>query len=112
MVASFDEGLCKGDAVLAAAIWRNLFDAKKDVDIELLAIITSYVRRVLSGLDRVSDETVYTGRVQFGWPLDEEPYVMHKSKFLERVMKEQEQDPRKSEKDVDEAKIDQRLNVA
>lgn len=88
MIAGFDEGLCKGDAVLAAAIWRNVFDAKKDVDVELLAVITSYVRRVLSGLDRVSDETVYTGRIQFGRPLDEEPHVRKESRFLEKAMKE------------------------
>lgn len=85
MTAGFDEGLCKGDAVLAAAIWRNLFDGKPDVDVELLAIITSYVRRVLSGLDKVSDETVYAGRVEFGNPLDEKPVVMRESKFLENL---------------------------
>lgn len=100
MTAGFDEGLCKGDAVLAAAIWRNLFDAKPDVDIELLAIVTSYIRRVLSGLDKVSDETIYAGRIQFGNPLDEKSIVMRESKFLEKLAEEQEKSPKEADKDV------------
>ncbi|KAL0635733.1 Serine carboxypeptidase 3 [Maublancomyces gigas] len=83
--ASFDEGLCKGDAVLAAAVWRNLFDSNPDVDIQLLAIITSYIRRVLSGLNKVSDETIYNGRIRFGNPLDEKPGVLRASRFLEEL---------------------------
>lgn len=85
MTAGFDEGLCKGDAVLAAAIWRNLFDSKPDVDVELLAVITSYVRRVLSGLDKVSDETIYAGRIEFGNPADETPFVARESSFLQKL---------------------------
>lgn len=93
MTAGFDEGLCKGDAVLAAAVWRNLFDAKPDVDIELLAVITSYIRRVLSGLDKVSDETIYAARIEFGNPADERPLVVRESRLLERLAKEQEKTP-------------------
>lgn len=101
MTAGFDEGLCKGDAVLAGAIWRNLFDGKPDVDVELLAIITSYVRRVLSGLDKVSDETVYAGRVEFGNPLDEKPVVMRESRFLEKLA---EKGPGEARQDIGERK--------
>lgn len=98
--ASFDEGLCKGDAVLAAAVWRNLFDSKPDVDVQLLAIITSYIRRVLSALNKVSDETIYNGRIQFGNPLDEKLGVLRASRFLEELA-EQEKSSREADKKVD-----------
>lgn len=88
MIAGFDEGLYKGDAVLATAIWRNIFDANPDVDVELLAMITSYVRRVISGLDKVSDDIISAGKIEFGSPTDEEPCVAQKSRYLEKVMKE------------------------
>ena len=32
VLLSYDEGLMKGDAMLAAAVWRNLLGAKEDVD--------------------------------------------------------------------------------
>lgn len=70
---------------MAAAVWRNLFDSNPDVDIQLLAIITSYIRRVLSGLNKVSDETIYNGRIRFGNPLDEKPGVLRSSRFLEEL---------------------------
>lgn len=104
MTASFDEGLCKGDAVLAAAVWRNLFDSNPDVDVQTLAIITSYIRRVLSSLNKVSDETIYTGRVRFGNPLDEKPTVLRVSRFLEELA-EQEKDSREAGKEVGEVLV-------
>jgi cytochrome b pre-mRNA-processing protein 3 len=85
MTAAFDEGLFKGDAVLATAIWRNIFNAADDVNIEVLAMVTSHVRRVLSKLGSVDDEVVLTGRVKFGLPSEEKPVVRQKSHFLERV---------------------------
>lgn len=88
MVAGYDEGLVKGDAVLAGAVWRNVFDADPDVDVELLAIITSYVRRCVAGLDKVDDEVIHAGKIKFGLPMEEEPLVKMRSKFLESVMKE------------------------
>ncbi|KAH0614686.1 uncharacterized protein H6S33_000322 [Morchella sextelata] len=88
MIAGYDEGLVKGDAVLAAAIWRNVFDADPDVDVELLAMITSYVRRCVAGLDKVEDEVVHAGKIKFGSPMEEEPLVKMRSKYLESVLKE------------------------
>lgn len=71
MIAGLDEGFVKDDAVLAAAIWRNIFDASESVDFEVLATIVSYVRRVIAGLDKIDDATLESGNIYFGRP-DEE----------------------------------------
>ncbi|KAG0641559.1 ubiquinol-cytochrome C chaperone-domain-containing protein [Tuber brumale] len=85
MIAGYDEGLCKGDAVLSAAIWRNVFDARPDVDMEALAMITSYVRRVVHGLDKVNDQVLNSARVTFGLPNEEAGMVRMESKFIETL---------------------------
>ncbi|CAZ83815.1 unnamed protein product [Tuber melanosporum] len=82
MIAGYDEGLCKGDAVLATAIWRNVFNARPDVDMEVLAMITSYVRRVIHGLDKVNDQVLNSARVTFGLPNGEVEMVRMESKFI------------------------------
>ncbi|CUS09027.1 unnamed protein product [Tuber aestivum] len=86
MIAGYDEGLCKGDAVLAAAIWRNVFDARPDIDLEVLAMITSYVRRVIHGLDKIDNQVLYSARVTFGLPNEEAATVRVESKFIGAIM--------------------------
>ena len=61
ILAAYDEGLVKGDAVLGAAIWRNLWKAShngpdgKDMDWTKVAWVVAYMRRVLSELSQVSE---------------------------------------------------------
>ncbi|TAQ87717.1 hypothetical protein B7494_g3949 [Chlorociboria aeruginascens] len=40
LIAAYDEGIIKGDTVLAAAVWRNMFKADENVDVRHLAQIT------------------------------------------------------------------------
>ncbi|EHY59513.1 Serine carboxypeptidase 3 [Exophiala dermatitidis] len=56
-ILAYDEGLLKGDAVLGAAVWRNLFRGQEDVDWEKVALVVGFMRRVISklGLMRVHD---------------------------------------------------------
>lgn len=68
LLLSYDEGLIKGDAVLATAVWRNLFRGKEGVDVGDLAVVTAYMRRELAGLAGVGDEVLAEGRVVFGGP--------------------------------------------
>lgn len=84
LVAAYDEGLARhrhplcadkissgeaeGDAVLAAAIWRNVFDARPDTDLAMLTAVTIYTRRILSGLDKLPDEIIMEAGVVFGDP--------------------------------------------
>ena len=65
VLLSYDEGLYKGDAMLAAAVWRNLFGAKEDVDFQKLAQVVSYMRREIQRLDKASDDDVANGQWKF-----------------------------------------------
>jgi cytochrome b pre-mRNA-processing protein 3 len=66
VILSYDEGLVKGDAVLATAVWRNLFNASDTVNVADLATITEYMLKELKTLGELQDETVTNGRIKFG----------------------------------------------
>lgn len=83
LLAAYDEGLVKGDAVLAAAIWRNVFKADEEIDVKNLAAIVSYMRRILRALDALDDSTVTGGRFVFSDPRDELDLVMKKSRVMD-----------------------------
>jgi len=83
LLAAYDEGLAKNDAVLAAAIWRNVFKADENVDVKGLALVVSYVRRTLKGLDALSDEKLTHAEVGFGSPKLEESVVKLKSAMMD-----------------------------
>lgn len=83
VLLSYDEGLVKGDAMLAAAIWRNLFGAKEDVDFQQLAQIVGYMRRELKRLDMASDDEVANGKWKFsGDPGEEAGNVKASSRLM------------------------------
>lgn len=64
----YDEGLIKGDAVMAAAIWRNVFKASENVDLADVAQVTAYMMRELQKLGNLDDITITGGKVNFGDP--------------------------------------------
>ncbi|KAL1796408.1 hypothetical protein ACET3X_004948 [Alternaria dauci] len=83
VLLSYDEGLMKGDAMLAAAVWRNLLGAKEDVDFEKLAQIVGYMRRELKRLDNATDDEVANGTWTFkGSPGDEASLVKAPSRMM------------------------------
>ena len=55
IIAAYDEGLVKGDAVLASAVWRNLFKGEEDVDWRNVAMVVGYMRKAVVELERVKD---------------------------------------------------------
>lgn len=61
IIAAYDEGLIKGDAVLGAAVWRNLWKASptgpdgKEIDWTGVAWVVAYMRRVLSELSKMDE---------------------------------------------------------
>ncbi|KAF2112666.1 ubiquinol-cytochrome C chaperone-domain-containing protein [Lophiotrema nucula] len=70
VLMSYDEGLVKGDAELAAAIWRNLFAGREEfMDYERLAQIVAYMRREIRRLELASDDEVASGE----WKFDRSP---------------------------------------
>lgn len=55
ILASYDEGLVKGDAVLASALWRNLFRGQEDVDWEKVACVVAFLRKAVAQAGRYND---------------------------------------------------------
>lgn len=83
VLLSYDEGIVKGDAVLATALWRNLFGGREDVDFEKVAQIVGYMRRELSRLDAASDDDVANGRWKFSaGPVQEATVVKAPSRAM------------------------------
>lgn len=83
VLLSYDEGLMKGDAMLAAAIWRNLMGSKEEVDFQELAQIVGYMRRELKRLENASDDEVVDGSWRFkGDPGEEANLVKQPSRMM------------------------------
>ena len=83
VTAAYDEGMMKGDAVLAAAVWRNVCKGDPDVDLVKLGCIVSYMRSVLSALENMGFDVI-KGDVVFGDPSSEISLVMMKSKMMDQ----------------------------
>ncbi|KAL9602918.1 MAG: hypothetical protein Q9179_002388 [Wetmoreana sp. 5 TL-2023] len=87
LLAGYDEGLVKGDAVLAAAVWRNVFAAREDVDFRGLGQVVSYLRGVLKGLEGMGDEEIAKGDIVFGNPSSQRKLVEEKSGMMDTLPK-------------------------
>ncbi|KAL2213396.1 hypothetical protein CC79DRAFT_1327274, partial [Sarocladium strictum] len=81
LLLAYDEGLIKGDAVLASAVWRNLFKGSPDVDPRSLVAIVGWLRAGLAELEALSDENVarraedtLKSSVSFYWETLEGPF--------------------------------------
>ena len=81
-MAGYDEGLVRGDAVLATAVWRNIFKADENVDFRGVGEVVSYIRGVLKGLEELTDENIASGEVVFGNPESERDGVLKKSRMM------------------------------
>ncbi|KID79849.1 Ubiquinol-cytochrome C chaperone, partial [Metarhizium brunneum ARSEF 3297] len=55
LLLAYDEGLIKGDAILASAVWRNLFKGAPEVDPRSLCAIVGWMRSSLASLEAASD---------------------------------------------------------
>ncbi|KAL8783943.1 MAG: hypothetical protein Q9213_004273 [Squamulea squamosa] len=88
LLAGYDEGLVKGDAVLATAVWRNVFGGREGVDLVGLGEVVSYLRGVLKGLDGMEDEVVADGEIQFGDPRTQRKVVEIRSKMMDTLPRE------------------------
>lgn len=73
---AYDEGLIKGDSVLASAIWRQLFNADESIEPVKIALVTAYVRRELARLGRMDDKVLARGYIGFGDPVEETDILM------------------------------------
>jgi cytochrome b pre-mRNA-processing protein 3 len=64
-VIAYDEALNASDALLADALWRNIFDLSPDVSPRTLAMLVHYVRREVYNVMRLDITAVFDGRVSF-----------------------------------------------
>lgn len=64
-VAAYDQAMTEGDAVLAAALWRNMYGAKTDADLVCLDKMVEHVRVNLKRLDVAADADVQAARFVF-----------------------------------------------
>jgi hypothetical protein len=61
VLAAYDEGMARGDAILAAAVWRNIWKAEplgpdgEDIDWAKIATVVTYMRRVTEELSKVDE---------------------------------------------------------
>ncbi|KAK4069991.1 uncharacterized protein Triagg1_6786 [Trichoderma aggressivum f. europaeum] len=81
LLLAYDEGLIKGDAVLASAVWRNLFKGDPEVDPRALVAIVGWMRSGLVSLESASDMAmpnraleVLARPVDVFWTRLEEPF--------------------------------------
>ncbi|KAK3062495.1 Serine carboxypeptidase 3, partial [Teratosphaeriaceae sp. CCFEE 6253] len=77
-------GLINGDAVMGAAVWRNVFKASEEVRVEDVGLVVAYLRRELQRLAEMSDEELSEGRVTFGSPEGVRAVVGRQSPWMTR----------------------------
>ncbi|PNP38603.1 hypothetical protein TGAMA5MH_09474 [Trichoderma gamsii] len=87
LLLAYDEGLIKGDAVLASAVWRNLFKGDPGVDPRALVAIVGWMRSGLASLEGASDMAmpnraleILDKPVDVFWTRLEEPFKREQGK--------------------------------
>ncbi|CAD1813568.1 Ubiquinol-cytochrome C chaperone family protein [Candida parapsilosis] len=84
-VLSYDEGLMTDDITLAAALWRNVFNANDNVDIRHVEALLVYVRSQLYVLNKMTDRAFGFGKFKFVPP---DQVVQPISKQQEELIKQ------------------------
>lgn len=88
-VVAYDEGLARGDDVLAAAVWRNVCKADEDVDIIKLRMVVSYMRSVVHNLNKMGNDAISAADIVFGDPQSEAELVRERSAIVDREVEMQ-----------------------
>lgn len=91
ILAAYDEGLVKGDAVFASAVWRNLWKGRSDVNWANVAKVVEYIRRTIYEYDKVNDEDillVVTGEDSIPLLEEEIKAGVKRNGFFDRVQEE------------------------
>lgn len=86
VILAYDEGLVKGDAVMAAAVWRNVFGSREDVDMRHVAAVVAFMRRNIKQLDGMLDPALlYHGAKVFEIPPTVELQFVDQPVSLEKI---------------------------
>jgi cytochrome b pre-mRNA-processing protein 3 len=92
LVLAYDEGLVKGDAILASAVWRNLFKGAPDVDPRALVAVVGWMRWGMATLESTSDkmfaseaDKIFSKSVEGFWPRFENPTEARDAKKVNQI---------------------------
>ncbi|KAK7556882.1 ubiquinol-cytochrome C chaperone-domain-containing protein [Phyllosticta citricarpa] len=96
LVTAYDEGLVKGDPVLATALWRNLWKAER-VDPHGLATLVHYIRANVFKLDKSNDAMVLSGFEFDAKPLRDSKLVDKESPWMRRPFEESSEEKKEKE---------------
>ncbi|THX35367.1 hypothetical protein D6D12_00369 [Aureobasidium pullulans] len=88
VLAAYDEGLAKGDAVLASAVWRNIFAGDENVDAAAVANVVSYLKKNLRDFDRIADSDIASGDISFSDAVREAALVDRESRAMKQPIPE------------------------
>ncbi|KAI5956880.1 CBP3 [Candida jiufengensis] len=89
-VLSYDEGLMSDDITLAAALWRNIFNANENVDVRHIEALLVYVRSQLYVLNKMTDRAFGFGKFKFV-PPDQtvQPITKKQEELIKQKTKEE-----------------------
>jgi cytochrome b pre-mRNA-processing protein 3 len=55
VIAAYDQGMVEGDAVLGAAVWRNLWKGEEEVDWVKVGLVVAYMRKAVVELEKIEE---------------------------------------------------------
>jgi cytochrome b pre-mRNA-processing protein 3 len=55
VIAAYDQGMVEGDAVLGAAVWRNLWKGEEEVDWVNVGLVVAYMRKAVVELEKIEE---------------------------------------------------------
>lgn len=88
VLAAYDEGFIKGDAVMGAAVWRDIFGGREDVDAVQIAMVVGWMRRSLMQLDKMTNTDIAGGTLKFPDLRGEKDGVLSQSKGVTEPLSE------------------------
>ncbi|CAD0041312.1 unnamed protein product [Aureobasidium pullulans] len=77
-----------GDAVLASAVWRNIFAGDENVDAAAVANVVSYLKKNLRDFDRIADSDIASGDISFSDAVREAALVDRESRAMKQPIPE------------------------
>ncbi|KFY07484.1 hypothetical protein V492_07099 [Pseudogymnoascus sp. VKM F-4246] len=81
---AYDEGLVRGDAALASAVWRNVWKGEEDVDIKGLTKVIAYMRKSLMDLEATEELDMQMGKWKWSDPDAMKVLVGKKSPMMDK----------------------------
>lgn len=85
LLFAYDEGLIRGDAALASAVWRNVWKGREDVDIKGLTTVVAYMRKSLMDLEAIEDLDILMGKWTWSNPEEMKLLVGKKSPLIDQA---------------------------